>query len=296
MRKQNEIIINTPTEFSFKECLTFLSREPNEILHKIEGETFYKLLQIDKENILIKVTSPKNNKLHIEALNTGLEKKHIPIIENYIVKLFDLDNDISEFYKLCKKDKIMNSVADKYYGLRIIGIPNLFEALCWAIIGQHINLKFAYTIKKNFTEQYGESIEYNGVKHWLFPNPEVVADLSVNELNKLQFTKKKAEYIIGIAEEIKSGSLKFGLNENANLIECKLLALKGIGKWTAHYVMMKYFQIPLAFPIADVGLHNALKEQMGLAEKPSIEEIEKYFEQFRNWEAYTTFYLWRSLI
>lgn len=69
----------------------------------------------------------------------------------------------------------------------------------------------------------------------------------------------------------------------------------GFGPWTANYVMMRCLRDPSAFPIEDVGLHNALKQQLKLSEKPGLAEIRQLAAAWQGWEAYATFYLWRSL-
>ena len=68
----------------------------------------------------------------------------------YIWEWFDLGQNIEGFYQLASKDNILKELTKRYDGLRIVGIPDLFEALVWAIIGQQINLTFAYTLKKRF--------------------------------------------------------------------------------------------------------------------------------------------------
>lgn len=78
-------------------------------------------------------------------------------------------------------------------------------------------------------------------------------------------------------------------------VQSSLLAIKGIGAWTSDYVLMKCFRHPAALPIADVGLHNALKLQLGLERKPAIQEINQLAAYWDGWQAYATFYLWRSL-
>ena len=103
--------------------------------------------------------------------------------------------------------------------MRIIGIPDLFEALSWAVIGQQINLTFAYTLKKRFVETFGESIIFEGDTYWLHPSFEKISGLEVEDLTDLQFTTRKAEYVIGIAtlmgkgELTKSDLLTSGLEE-----------------------------------------------------------------------------------
>src|SRR5699024_5855362 len=91
---------------------------------------------------------------------------------DYVQEWFDLKTDLAPFYELAKTDPLLKQVVDKCYGLRILGIHDLYEALCWAILGQQINLTFAYTLKRRFVEAYGHSIEWGGRMHWIFPKPE----------------------------------------------------------------------------------------------------------------------------
>ena len=77
--------------------------------------------------------------------------------------------------------------------------------------------------------------------------------------------------------------------------EKMLVKIRGIGPWTANYVLMRCLRFPNAFPIADVGLHNAIKHLTGTEEKPTIEEIWKLAAPWTGWESYATFYLWRFL-
>jgi len=88
-------------------------------------------------------------------------------------------------------DEDMKNLIDRYYGLRVMGIPDLFEAIFWAIIGQHINLRFAYTLKKRFVKKYEKNFAYNGTDYYTFPPTETVAALEIKDLMKLQFGKKK---------------------------------------------------------------------------------------------------------
>jgi DNA-3-methyladenine glycosylase II len=165
-------------------------------------------------------------------------------------------------------------------------------------MGQQINLPFAYTLKQRFVEQFGEFITFEGERFWLFPSYEKISSLNVDDLRKLQFTTRKAEYIIGIAKDMKSGRLTKELllqKQDHHQVQKSLMLIRGIGAWTADYVMMKCLHQTSSFPIADVGLHNALKNLLGLKEKPTIEEIEEYAANWEGWQAYATFYLWRSL-
>ena len=76
----------------------------------------------------------------------------------------------------------------------------------------------------------------------------------------------------------------------------QLLSIRGVGPWTANYVLMRCLGASHAFPIEDVGLHNAIKRQLGMAEKPNREAIEKIANSIPGWGSYLAFYLYRSLL
>ena len=120
---------------------------------------------------------------------------------------FDLDTDLKPYYEMAEKDPLLQQAVSEFYGLRNIGIPDLFEALCWGILGQQINLTYAYTLKRRFVETFGSSIEWEGQSYWIFPKPKDIAKLTVEDLAPLKMTVKKCEYLIGVAQLIADGSL-----------------------------------------------------------------------------------------
>jgi DNA-3-methyladenine glycosylase II len=294
---QDSLYIPLPKEFSFQEVLLYLSRSSIEILHYLEGEKVYKLLHVEEQMILLEISQKDDDTLQIRFVDKKPSSEHAKIyVVQYIREWLDLDTELHQFYDLVKNDKILDTLITRYHGLRIVGIPDLFEALCWAVIGQQINLTFAYTLKRRFVENFGRSYEWNNRSHWIFPEPSQLNDQSIQQLRQLQFTQRKAEYIVGIAKEIVNGNLlKKTMITDLQKAEQQLLAIRGVGPWTAHYAMMRCFRNPSAFPIGDVGLHNALKHLLLRDEKPKLDEIKKIFMPWKNWEAYAVFYLWRSL-
>ncbi|MGD6855021.1 DNA-3-methyladenine glycosylase family protein [Bacillus infantis] len=291
---QSSMELELPAHFSFSEALIFLGRSSQEILHYVEGSAVFKGIIFDGEVILLKLSSTET---HLQASfllgppSHNGRKKAAAFIEEWL----DLKRDASGFVRMSARDPLLKSLAERYGGLRIIGIPDLFEALVWAVIGQQINLTFAYKLKKAFTEKYGTCFPYQGRCFWLFPEPGMIAGLEPEELKQLQFTGRKAEYIIGIAKLMAEKKLKKDDLLGQPGARDKLISLKGVGAWTADYVRMKCLLDPSAFPIGDAGLQNALKQQMGLDRKPSIEEIEKAASRWAGWQAYAVFYFWRSL-
>ncbi|WP_282201521.1 DNA-3-methyladenine glycosylase family protein [Collibacillus ludicampi] len=216
----------------------------------------------------------------------------------YIMNWLDLGRNLEPFYQLADEDPILQNVVHCYKGLRIVGVLDLFEALCWAIMGQQVSLHVAYLLKKRFVEAFGEYVFWEGQNYWVFPTFQTIVKVSVQDLLPLKFTQNKAEYILGVAQLMQEGKLsKDILHQYTDLadIEKHLMAIRGIGRWTANYVIMRCLRHPDAFPITDVGLHNALKHVLQLEHKPSLQEVEEWSKNWGHWKAYATFYLWRTL-
>lgn len=293
----NCLRVPAPADFNFEECLVFLNRSLQENLHRIKDGRIRKLINHQQELVLFEITHSHRH-LHIDFLNGTPSEEGKRAAADYVWEWFDLKTDLAPFYEMAAQDSILQPIVKDHYGLRILGMPDLFEALAWAIMGQQINLTFAYTLKKRLVENFGASLVYEGETYWTFPAFRAIAALEMNDLTQLQFSGRKAEYLIGVAGEMAKGKLlkeNFMNRADTETIERELVAFRGIGPWSANYVMMKCLAITSAFPLADVGLHNALKKQLELGQKPSLAEIERYAENWKGWEAYATFYLWRSL-
>jgi DNA-3-methyladenine glycosylase II len=293
------IVIKIPAEFSFTQCLKFLSRSPREPCHTVIGNKLYKLVKFQDVPVLLRIECLDQNTLRIAFLPSRLKKSIRAMIANYVWDWFDLQTDLKPFYRMARKDSILKQVAAAYFGLRILIIHDLFEAICWGIIGQHINLQFAYTLKNRFVASFGEKFSFDKESYYLFPSAKTIARLSVAELRDLQFTEKKSQYIIESAAVITNGDLtKKSLLNQKNFAGARktLMELRGVGKWTAEYVTLRCLRDPAALPADDVGLQNALKYQLGLNHKPTADEIIQVSKGWKNWQAYATFYLWHSLI
>ena len=291
-----KVLLTPPKEFNYEMNLQFLRRSPKEILHRVEMNRVVKLLRVEKELILFSVMD-KEGKIGIEFINGEPTEKIKNNVIEYIREWFDLETDIAPFYKLARKDDLLNSLVKKYYGYRIIGQPDLFESLVWAVLGQQINLQFAYTLKQRFVEKFGEVLSWNGIPYYLFPSSSRVATLTDADLLPLQFSRQKSKYVVLIAQAFIEGIVSKQKLKGLPLQEAKeiLMKIKGVGNWTANYALMKTFRYPDAFPLEDAGLHNAIKNQLGLKTKPSVERVKRIFKEYKGWEAYATLYLWKSL-
>jgi DNA-3-methyladenine glycosylase II len=285
--------IKTPREFSYEYSLAFLTRSPKELMHVVNGKAVRKVVKVSGAAVLFEV----NDGLEVQILTDNPPPGAIEYVKNYVSEWFDLDTDLKPFYSLAGKDAVLGSIVKKFHGYRIMGQPDLFESLVWAVLGQQINVAFAYSIKQRFVEKYGERFEHNGHVYYLFPTPERVAAINPEELIPLQFSRQKSAYTIGIAKAFVDKQVSRDMFHGRPLAEAKeeLMKLKGIGNWTANYALMRTFRYPDAFPLEDVALHKALRIQMNMRKKPTLDRVKKIFRKYKGWEAYATLYLWKSL-
>lgn len=285
--------MNRPSSFSFKECLWFLNRNFDDCMHTVGEDHVRKVILVDNQPVLFEIRE-NNNKLIIKIL----QGEDSPAIENFIHDWFDINRDIKPFYKLLSVHKELAYMSKDYEGLRLIGIPDLFEAICWCIIGQQINLTFAYKTKRRLVERYGIKVLYEGQNYYAFPSPEALADATPEELKAMQFSSQKIAYLTGIANVFKEGKMSKEILLDLPDVSAQQKALtdiKGIGIWTANYTLMKTLRIPTSIPYGDAGLLNGLIAHKIISDKKDIEGINTFFRQFKGWESYLVFYLWRSL-
>ena len=285
-----------PEIFSYELCLSFLKRSPREVLHRIENERVTKVLSIEGQQVIFQIR-PAGKDLQVDFLNAKPSSETKKIVKAYIREWFDMETDVKPFYALVRKDELLRDLVKKFHGYRIIGQPDLFESLVWAVLGQQINLAFAYTLKQRFVQQFGERINFKGHDHFLFPQPPLVATLGDDDLLPLQFSRQKSKYVQLIGVAFASGSVSKEKLSHLSFDEAKteLMKIKGIGNWTANYALMKTFRYPNAFPLEDAGIHNAIKNLKGMKKKPTLTQVKRIFKNYKGWEAYATLYLWKSL-
>lgn len=289
------IEIVPPTPFSFPLTLDYLKRSPHELLHSCDDKSVTKAFIVDGSIISIQIFE-ENGKLKINP-SRNLNQSEELAVTNFVQEWFDLKTDLSPFYKMAKKDDLLKDLTKRFHGYRIVSIPDLFESLVWAVIGQQINVAFAYMVKQRYVKSFGEKIRWNDRELYLFPSPEVTRQIPDEELLVMQFSRQKAKYVKLIAEAFASGELSQEKIAPLTLEEAKkeLTKIKGIGNWTANYAMMKTFRRPDAFPLEDVALHNAIRILKGMKKKPSLQTVKRIFNNYKGWEAYATWYLWKSL-
>jgi DNA-3-methyladenine glycosylase II len=162
-----------------------------------------------------------------------------------------------------------------------------YGALVRAIVGQQLSTKAARTIYGRLCDRFGGHT----------PTPaEILAD-DPDELRSVGLSRAKASYLRSLAEHVVSGELeleRFDAMPDEE-VEAELVAVKGLGQWTAHMYLQFHLQRPDVLPVGDLGIRRAVERAYGLPGLPDAAQLTEIAEPWRPHRTLACRYLWRSL-
>lgn len=207
----------------------------------------------------------------------------LPAVLARIGHLFDVQCDPGAVAQ------VLGELAAPRPGLRLPGAADGFELLVRAVLGQQVTVRAARTLAHRFAEAFGEPVAspFDGVSR-LFPSPWRVVELTHEEIASLGIIGRRAETLRLAAAEVTRGALDLQPGADVAATMARLLALPGIGDWTAQYVAMRALAWQDAFPASDFGVRKAL----GVS---TAREASTRAQAWRPWRAYAVLHLWHSL-
>ncbi len=174
-------------------------------------------------------------------------------------------------------------------GLRVPGAMDGFDLALRAVLGQQVSVKGATTLAGRFAEKFGEHIATPDERLRVgVPVASRVAAASIVELRALGVTGARATSIQALANEVASGTLRIQPGVDVGKVVSQLIALPGIGDWTAQYVAMRALRWPDAFPASDLWLRRA-------AGGMTAAKLERESVKWAPWRAYAAMHLWHSV-
>lgn len=205
-------------------------------------------------------------------------------------RIMGVNQNVDEFESLIDK-LAFHTLIDERKGARVPQSASLFDGLIWAVIGQQINLRFAYKLRQRLFQNYGRPV---GDGLFATPTPERLAELTREQLQPLQFSRRKAEYLIGIAQK-GQGWLEEIEQSNAVNGRIQFMAVRGLGIWSTEYILMRSLGHPDCVPYGDTGLRSGLVRFYKLEQNPTLAEIEELMAPFIPYRSLATYHLWQSL-
>ena len=224
--------------------------------------------------------------IRIEASRGGVDVEPLddetePVARAIVGADFELD----PFYAWAEGDEVLRELVPRLAGLRPPLAPDPYEALVSAISAQQVSLFAAFAIRNRMVERFG----VRGVHAYEFPTRARMAQANEQQLTELGFSRRKAEYVLGVARS----DVDFGALHTLSDDEVKttLTSIRGLGEWTADWFLARHLARPRAWPAGDLGLVKAVSTFCFGGRKLSIAEVREAGARFDPFQNLTAHYL-----
>jgi DNA-3-methyladenine glycosylase II len=220
----------------------------------------------------------EGREVRIAAAEGGVDVEPLDAVIGTVVrKLLGAEFDLDTFYAFAAGEPVLARIVPPMRGLRPVLAPDPFEALVTSITAQQVSLHAAFAIRRRFVERFGVRTG----RVWSFPARDRIAAVDESELTTLGFSRRKAEYVVGLARsDVDLDAL--ALLPDAE-VKSRLTALTGIGGWTAEWFLARHLARPRAWPAGDIGLRKAVAHFYGDSDERAARVR---FEPFENLSAH----------
>src|SRR5712691_7686642 len=217
----------------------------------------------------LEVRPDRGNALSLTLTLSGRDPGQVLEIAGRVRRMFDLDADPLEIGSTLAADPLLGPSVRARPGLRVPGAWDPFETCVRAILGQQVSVRAATTLAGRLADRFGLS-------------PRVLASAPIERIG---LPRARAE---AIRQAARAASMFDAPPSNLDALVERLRALPGVGPWTAHYLAMRAFHEPDAFPTGDL----VLRRNAGAADPAALERIS---QPWRPWRAYAAMHLWTQV-
>jgi len=208
-------------------------------------------------------------------------------------KMLGLAVNLQPFYDRTRGNVAIGSLVKQFFGLRPPRFPSIFEGLVNAIACQQVTLDLGIVLLNRLSERFGAPFVDHGVVRHAFPAPPDLADAPEESLNGLGFSRQKSRAITELAARVADNRSKLTDLNNMTNVEAveSLSTIRGIGRWSAEYVLLRGLGRLDTFPGDDIGAQNNLQRLFHLSRKPAYDEIRQLTSPWHPYEGMVYFHL-----
>jgi DNA-3-methyladenine glycosylase II len=224
--------------------------------------------------------------VRIEAAPGGVDVEPLDSTVEQDVRVFlGAHFDLAAFEEFAAGDEVLARLLPALRGFRPPLNPEPFETLVTSITAQQVSLHAAFAIRNRLIQAFGRQVG----SAWEFPSQERVAGAREEELVAVGFSRRKAEYVVGLAREELAWSELSDLPDDE--VKARLVAVRGLGEWTADWFLARHLGRPRAWPAGDLGLVKAVGLFYFNGTRPTIPEMRAFGERFAPFENLAAHYL-----
>ena len=266
----------------------------------MKDSVYRRLLDLDDKLVLASVRSIGTldaPELALELQGPELSPDDVESATDRVSWLLGVDQDLAPFYELGRADQAMAGLVEQFYGLHLPHTASVFEALVLAVLGQQISTSVARIIRTLLIETFGPSAEFDGETYYAFPRPASIRASSPAELHTMKLTQRKSEYVYGLAGSVLDPEMGLERLEeltDREIVE-KLVALRGVGMWTAQWALIRAVGRPDALPLGDLALRRVVSRLFMDGENVNDAKVEEIAQRWSPYRTYATVYLFSAL-
>jgi len=287
----------TPTPpFDFDKSLQFLGIfGPTKNEQTVSTQSLTKAISFNGQTVVFQLTSIGTiEKPRLEytlfSADPFSEATKNAVVE-HITFFLSLKDDLEPFYRIGREDADFAPLIEHLHGYHQVKFLTPFENACWAVLTQRNPMKIAQKTKQALVERYGNSLEVHESVYWAFPEPFQIAVVDESELLKVIRNDRRTEYLIAIARafsEVDEEFLKAAPDEE---VEMWLRNIKGIGEWSATFIMVRGLGRMEHVPLTETRLIEAASKVYGRGEELSRNELKRLADKYGPWQGYWAHYI-----
>jgi len=273
-----------------------LRRRPDNLVDRWDGRTYRRVLPLSGGPVEVAVNQigPPEAPLLEVSVEGPLPRSELkPAVASALSRLLGLHIDLANFYTFAARQPRLGKLAQRFRGMKPPRFPTVFEGAVNAIACQQMTLTLGIRLLNSLAVNFGLAIPRGEVTSRAFPRPDDLARLNPDQFRQLGFSRRKGEAMIDLSRLIIEGRLN--LDALAELpdemaIE-QLRALRGVGRWTAEYVLLRGLGRTNVFPGDDVGARNNLQRWLSLAEPLDYERVRSTLARWHRFGGLIYFHL-----